>query len=127
MSLVPLFISLFLFVFLSQDTLEAGSVAKVVDCILGLKSYHEWKQINSGNGFSKHAKSPLVMNSANRMQSRASAMISTDSCRRLEMTVSCERQPQFEGDNKKHEGYPLICLLLMSVLLLFKIVIRCFR
>ena len=89
---------------LSQDTMEAGSGAKVVDCVLSLKSYHEGKQITGGNGFYKYAKSPLVMHSANRMHSRASAAISSDSCRRLDMSASCERQPPSEGDNGKREG-----------------------
>ncbi|KAH7511832.1 hypothetical protein FEM48_Zijuj12G0024300 [Ziziphus jujuba var. spinosa] len=86
---------------LERDTLEAGSGAKVVDCILALKSYHEGKQISNGNGFYKFAKSPLVMHSANRMHSRPSS----DSCKRLDMSVSCERQPPLEGENQKLEEH----------------------
>ncbi|XP_062117757.1 kinesin-like protein KIN-14L [Humulus lupulus] len=90
---------------LERDSLEAGSAAKVVDCILALKSYHESKQQSSVavNGFHRHVKSPLVMHSANRMHSKASAAISADSCRRLDMATTCERQPPIEGDNKKNE------------------------
>ncbi|PON53900.1 Kinesin-like protein [Parasponia andersonii] len=88
---------------LERDTFEAGSAAKVVDCILALKSYHECKQISSGNGFHIYAKSPQVMHSTNRMHSKASAAISSDSCRRLDMSATCERQPPTEGDNKKLE------------------------
>lgn len=33
-------------------------MAKVVDCILGLKAYHEFKITSSGNGFYKHVKTP---------------------------------------------------------------------
>lgn len=93
-----------MFLILSQDTLEAGSAAKVVDCILALKSYHESKQISSWNGFQKYAKSPLVMHSPNRMHSKVSAAISSDSCRRLDMSATCERQLPIEGDSKKLEG-----------------------
>lgn len=85
--------------------MEAGSGAKVVDCILALKSYQEGKQMSSGSGFHRYTKSPLVMHSANRMHSRASDAISSDSCRRLDMFASCERQPHSEGDNVKLEGF----------------------
>lgn len=90
--------------------MEAGSGAKVVDCILALKSYHEGKQISNGNGFYKYAKSPLVMHSANRMHSRPSP----DSCRRLDMTVQCEREPPFEGENQKLEGFLFILPIVLS-------------
>ncbi|KAF3455846.1 hypothetical protein FNV43_RR00488 [Rhamnella rubrinervis] len=90
---------------LLQDTIEAGSGAKVIDCILSLKSYHEGKQITGANGFYKYAKSPSVLHVANRMHSRASAAISSDSCRCLDMSVSCERQPTSNGDNGKLEEY----------------------
>uniref|UniRef100_A0A803P6Y1 Uncharacterized protein n=1 Tax=Cannabis sativa TaxID=3483 RepID=A0A803P6Y1_CANSA len=90
---------------LERDSLEAGSAAKVVDCILALKSYHECKQQSSvaANGIHRYVKSPLVMTSVNRMQSKASAAISADSCRRLDMSTICERQPPIEGDSKKLE------------------------
>ncbi|KAF4362772.1 hypothetical protein F8388_022429 [Cannabis sativa] len=90
---------------LERDSLEEGSAAKVVDCILALKSYHECKQQSSvaANGIHRYVKSPLVMASVNRMQSKASAAISADSCRRLDMSTICERQPPIEGDSKKLE------------------------
>ncbi|KAM6568317.1 hypothetical protein CsatB_016302 [Cannabis sativa] len=90
---------------LERDSLEAGSAAKVVDCILALKSYHECKQQSSvaANGIHRYVKSPLVMTSVNRMQSKASAAISADSCRRLDMSTICERQLPIEGDSKKLE------------------------
>ncbi|KAF3443087.1 hypothetical protein FNV43_RR17008 [Rhamnella rubrinervis] len=90
---------------LERDTMEAGSGAKVVDCILSLKSFHEGKQTTGANGFYKHAKSPSVVNAANRMHSRASAAISSDSCRRLDMSALCGRQLTSEGDNGKLEEY----------------------
>lgn len=91
-------------IYFSQDALEAGSVAKVVDCILALKSYHEWKQMGCRNGFYKNVKSPLVMHSASRTHTRASATTSLDSCRRLDMSGTSEKQLPFEGNNQKLEG-----------------------
>ncbi|XP_034226094.1 kinesin-like protein KIN-14L isoform X2 [Prunus dulcis] len=85
---------------LERDALEAGSAAKVVDCVLALKSY-EWKQMSNGNSFNKNVKSPLVMISANIMHSRASAVVPSDSCRQLDMSAACEIQPPVEGDNQK--------------------------
>ncbi|KAJ6747508.1 KINESIN-LIKE PROTEIN KIN-14L [Salix koriyanagi] len=45
---------------LERDSLEAGSGTNVVDCILALKSYHEYKQMNP-NGFYKPARSPMTL------------------------------------------------------------------
>ncbi|KAK9128780.1 hypothetical protein Syun_017577 [Stephania yunnanensis] len=46
---------------LERDSTEAASTVKIVDCILALKSYHEWKQWNGGaNGSFKYARSPIV-------------------------------------------------------------------
>ncbi|KAJ9184835.1 hypothetical protein P3X46_004522 [Hevea brasiliensis] len=72
------------------DTLEAGSAAKVVDCILALKLYNECKQINGGNGFYKSIRSPMVMHPANVNNSQS---LSSDSCRRLDMPATSEKQP----------------------------------
>eukprot|EP01018_Ginkgo_biloba_P029038 Gb_03152 [translate_table: standard] len=47
---------------LEQGSLQVGSTTKIVDCILGLKSYHEWKQCG-GNGSWKYTgplRSPMV-------------------------------------------------------------------
>lgn len=84
--------------------MEAGSAAKVVDCILVLKSYHEWKQMGGGNGYYKHVRSPMVVHSANRVNSRASAANPSDSCRRLDMSVT----PPLDGEARKLEGFFLI-------------------
>ncbi|OWM67260.1 hypothetical protein CDL15_Pgr000712 [Punica granatum] len=79
---------------LERHNLEAGSSAKLVDCILGLKAYHENKQLaNSGNGRCKHLRSPLVKHSAGRIHSWAPAPSSSDSCRRLEMSTASEKPP----------------------------------
>ncbi|XP_050382537.1 kinesin-like protein KIN-14L [Argentina anserina] len=88
---------------LERDTLDAGSVGRVVDCILALKSYNEWKQMGSGNGCYKHIKSPLVIHSANRMHSRTPSMVSSHSCRNLDMSPGLDRQSSIEGDKQKPE------------------------
>ncbi|XP_021281976.1 kinesin-like protein KIN-14L [Herrania umbratica] len=87
---------------LERDNLEAGSAAKVVDCILALKSYHEHKQINcgNGNGYYKLTRSPMVMHSATKIHSRSSS----ESCRRLDMSPICDEQPTSNGEIQKLEG-----------------------
>lgn len=62
--------------------------------------------MGSGNGFHKSVKSPLAMQSARRMHMKASVAISSDACRRLDISAACEKQkqPAFEVDNQKLEG-----------------------
>ncbi|GMH29534.1 hypothetical protein Nepgr_031377 [Nepenthes gracilis] len=79
-------LSLFFYVF-SLESFEAGSAGRVGDCILALKSYHEWKQTNAGDGFYKNVKSPLVLHSANKNLSRPLNALSTDACRHLDMSA----------------------------------------
>nr|XP_009758655.1 PREDICTED: kinesin KP1 isoform X2 [Nicotiana sylvestris] len=62
-----------------RDNIEAGSLTKVVDCILELKAYHEWKQMTGGVGCYK----PL---------------------RRLEMSAACPKQSAAEDEIQKIEG-----------------------
>ncbi|TYG84255.1 hypothetical protein ES288_D01G235300v1 [Gossypium darwinii] len=86
---------------LERDNLDAGSSAKVVDCILALKSYHECKQINCGteNGYYKFTRSPMVMHSSTKINSRASS----ESCRRLDMPAACDKRPPANGEVYKLE------------------------
>ncbi|MBA0642855.1 hypothetical protein Goklo_027192 [Gossypium klotzschianum] len=86
---------------LEQDNLDAGSSAKVVDCILALKSYHECKQINCGtaNGYYKLTRSPMVMHSSTKINSRASS----ESCGRLDMPAACDKRPPANGEVYKLE------------------------
>lgn len=93
---------------LEQDNLDAGSSAKVVDCILALKSYHECKQINCGtaNGYYKLTRSPMVMYSSTKINSRASS----ESCRRLDMSAACDKRPHANGEVCKLEGSDSFCL-----------------
>ena len=83
--------------------MEAGSAAKIVDCILSLKSYHEWKQMSCENGFYKPAKTLLVLQSASR-PSRASTVITSGSSRDLDMSALSEKQLPVNGENLKLEG-----------------------
>ncbi|KAI3472209.1 hypothetical protein Pfo_029697 [Paulownia fortunei] len=65
---------------------ERGSSTKVVDCILALKDYHEWKQMTGGNGLYKPPRSPLIVHSAGRIHARSPALVSYDSSRQLDMS-----------------------------------------
>ncbi|GMP28527.1 hypothetical protein CsSME_00004030 [Camellia sinensis var. sinensis] len=88
---------------LERDNLEVGSSAKVVDCILALGGYHDWKQLSGGNGFFKPPRSPLVMHSANRVHSRASEAIFLDTCQQLDMSKACDDIPLTESGVQKLE------------------------
>ncbi|KAG5552449.1 hypothetical protein RHGRI_010504 [Rhododendron griersonianum] len=90
---------------LERDNLEVGSSAKVVDCILGLKAYHEWKQVSGGHGFFKPPRSPMVMHSASRVHSQASGAISSDPCRKLDMSTACNSFPPPESGTRNLEDY----------------------
>ncbi|CAH8339387.1 unnamed protein product [Eruca vesicaria subsp. sativa] len=71
---------------LEKDNLESGSVSKVVDCILGLKAYHECKMTSSGNnGFYKHVKTPTFQLSATKVHhplsgSKTSRILDRNEC-----------------------------------------------
>ncbi|GMP86772.1 hypothetical protein CsSME_00039427 [Camellia sinensis var. sinensis] len=88
---------------LERDNLEVGSSAKVVDCILALRGYHDWKQLSGGNGFFKPTRSPLVMHSANRVHSRASEVIFSDPCQQLDMSKACDDIPLTKSGVQKLE------------------------
>ncbi|XP_010269743.1 PREDICTED: kinesin-like protein KIN-14G isoform X2 [Nelumbo nucifera] len=88
---------------LERDNLEVGSAAKVVDCILALKIYQEWKNVGV-NGSCKYAKSPMVPHSANRMHSRVSAAISSEPFRRLDLSAApSDKQLTIDVEKGKHE------------------------
>ncbi|GFY81112.1 P-loop nucleoside triphosphate hydrolases superfamily protein with CH (Calponin Homology) domain-containing protein [Actinidia rufa] len=80
---------------LERENFEVGSSAKVVDCILAFKAYHEWKQMSGGNGTFKPPRSPLVMHSG-RSHPRTLGAISSDSYRRLEMSTTSNNLPLTE-------------------------------
>ncbi|RDX70472.1 Kinesin-like protein KIN-14L, partial [Mucuna pruriens] len=89
---------------LERDPLEMGSAAKLVDCILALKSFQELKQMNNHNGSYKHIKSPLPMHSISRMHSRAAASFSSDACRQLDLSATLEKMPPVESNFPKREA-----------------------
>ncbi|KAG8052769.1 hypothetical protein GUJ93_ZPchr0001g32895 [Zizania palustris] len=82
---------------LEKDNIDAGSVGKIVDCVISLKSYHEWKQRGGTNGSVKHLKSPLAARSSSHVQSEyvsspSSGFPSTQ--KRLDLIeTDTERQP----------------------------------
>ncbi|XP_027917080.1 kinesin-like protein KIN-14L isoform X2 [Vigna unguiculata] len=84
---------------LERDTLEMGSAAKVVDCILALKSFQELKQMNNQNGYNKYIKSPLPM----RMHSRPAAAPPSDACRHLDLSTTMEKIPPSESNFSNRE------------------------
>ncbi|KAJ8755572.1 hypothetical protein K2173_022151 [Erythroxylum novogranatense] len=87
---------------LERDTLEAGSVAKVVDCILALKSYHEYQQLDSGNASYRPVRSPMVMQSICRNNSRHTSL---DTCRRLDMTAARGKKLLAEDETRKRREH----------------------
>ncbi|KNA18749.1 hypothetical protein SOVF_067930 [Spinacia oleracea] len=70
-----------------QENFEAGSAARIADCILALKSYYEWKEWSGGKGVYKHVtiKSPLLQSAAKNF-SRPLNAISSQPSRRLDMS-----------------------------------------
>ncbi|ONM29508.1 P-loop nucleoside triphosphate hydrolase superfamily protein with CH (Calponin Homology) domain [Zea mays] len=70
---------------LDKDNLDAGTVGKIVDCVISLKSYHEWKQAGGANGPNKYMKSPLAVRSS-QIQSENVASGPSPSLKRLDLT-----------------------------------------
>lgn len=68
-----------------QDNLDAGTVGKIVDCVISLKSYHEWKQAGGANGPNKYMKSPLAVRYS-QIQSENVASGPSPSLKRLDLT-----------------------------------------
>lgn len=87
-----------------RDNIEAGSSTKVVDCILELKAYHEWKQMTGGVGCYKPLRSPLLTPSRGRIGEQTHVTINSNSCRRLEMPVSFTKQSPGDDEIQKFEG-----------------------
>ncbi|KAI4325638.1 hypothetical protein MLD38_031020 [Melastoma candidum] len=78
---------------LERESLDAGSASRVVDCVLGMKAYHEWKQMSNSSANQKCLKSPLIMRLASKINSQNSTTSSEDSCRRLlDMSDACDKQ-----------------------------------
>ncbi|AAF02812.1 kinesin-like protein [Arabidopsis thaliana] len=86
---------------LEKDNLESGSVTKVVDCILGLKAYHECKLPSNGNGLYKHVKTPTFQLSATKIHPTLSA---SKTSRHLDMSSVRERNDCTDGESDKLKG-----------------------
>ncbi|KAK4412935.1 Kinesin-like protein KIN-14L [Sesamum alatum] len=86
-----------------RENLDEGSASKVVDCILALKAYHEWKQMTGGSGPFKPPRSPLVVHSAGRIHARSPALVSCDSSRQLDMSGGSKKAIPSVSDIRKLE------------------------
>ncbi|KAG7576712.1 Calponin homology domain [Arabidopsis thaliana x Arabidopsis arenosa] len=82
---------------LEKDNLESGSVTKVVDCILGLKAYHECKITSNGNGLYKHVKTPTFQLSATKIQPLSASKTS----RHLDMSSVRDTNDCTDGESDK--------------------------
>ncbi|XP_057438063.1 kinesin-like protein KIN-14L isoform X2 [Lotus japonicus] len=100
---------------LERESVEMGSAGKVVDCILSLKLYQELKQ--NQNGCNKHLRSPLLMHSASRMHSKATAAVASDACRRLDLSATTEKTPVESNLPKREEIVESLVKLLVDRML----------
>ncbi|CAH9068677.1 unnamed protein product [Cuscuta epithymum] len=82
-----------------KENIEAGSSAKVVDCILALKAYDEWKQMTGGNGVYRPPRSPLTASSVGRINGRNPVTVNPDSRRRLDMSDGCSLKSETGAQN----------------------------
>ncbi|KAK4404847.1 Kinesin-like protein KIN-14L [Sesamum angolense] len=100
-----------------RDNLEEGSASKVVDCLLALKAYHEWKQMTGGSGIFKPPRSPLVVHSAGRIHARSPGLVSCDSSRQLDMSGGSKKPIPSVSDIRKLEGDAVsdIAVVIISV------------
>ncbi|KAE9585272.1 putative minus-end-directed kinesin ATPase [Lupinus albus] len=89
---------------LERDSVDMGSVSKVVECILSLKSFQESKQINNQNESNKQIKSPLHMQSASIMHSKATTAYPSDACRSLDLSATLEKTVPIESNFQQPEG-----------------------
>ncbi|KAF3776092.1 Kinesin-4 [Nymphaea thermarum] len=82
------------YIFIQLGMLEpVGSTGKIVDCILALKSYHEWiKSGSSGSWkYTGTGRSPMVSHSSGRNRTDVSSSEFTLACRRLDLSSSSDK------------------------------------
>ncbi|KAL0383527.1 UNVERIFIED_CONTAM: Kinesin-like protein KIN-14L [Sesamum calycinum] len=103
--------------YFENDNLEEGSASKVVDCLLALKAYHEWKQMTGGSGIFKPPRSPLVVHSAGRIHARSPGLVLCDSSRQLDMSGGSKKPFPSVSDIRKLEGDAVsdIAVVIISV------------
>ncbi|KAJ8471978.1 hypothetical protein OPV22_026321 [Ensete ventricosum] len=95
---------------LERDTVEAGSAAKIVDCILALKIFHELQQSNGGNGPWKHVKSPMVPQSFGQLRSLIFSSGSVNAgC--LDMPTTAEKQQLVKNKDQCKRVDSLVSML----------------
>ncbi|KAD5317519.1 hypothetical protein E3N88_17465 [Mikania micrantha] len=84
-----------------RDNMVAGSSAKIVDCVLGLKEYNDRKQKKKGNETFRHDfRSPLIMHSNGRNPKSAMCL---NLNRQLDLSVNLEKQPPSQNAAQKLE------------------------
>ncbi|KAK3163171.1 hypothetical protein QOZ80_1AG0000130 [Eleusine coracana subsp. coracana] len=87
---------------LEKDNMDIGSVGKIVDSVISLKSYHEWKQVGGASGSLKHMKSPLATRSS-LLQPDHVASGPSPSQKRLHM-ADADRQTSKDVDQSSEEA-----------------------
>ncbi|KAF3332866.1 kinesin-4 [Carex littledalei] len=95
---------------LEREKLDTASVSRLVDCILSLKSYHEWKRGAEINGSLKSIKSPLFKLSLTRAQIHMTPSGSFVQRSRLNLTSDTESKPC----KAKDEVVRIICQCLVD-------------
>ncbi|CAO2204992.1 unnamed protein product [Urochloa humidicola] len=105
---------------LDRDNLDAGAVGKIVDCIISLKSYHEWKQSGGANGPIKHMKSPPVVRFS-KIQSENVALEPLPSQKRLHLTEhDADTQPFQNVDPNTQEAVDKLQKAIVDCMLSYK-------
>ncbi|KAK9075857.1 hypothetical protein SSX86_004186 [Deinandra increscens subsp. villosa] len=85
-----------------RDNMVAGSSAKIVDCVLGLKEYNDRKQKKKGNGSFKHDfRSPLIMQHSNGRDPRPAMCLNYN--KQVDLSANLEKQPPSQNDTQKLE------------------------
>ncbi|CAL4978852.1 unnamed protein product [Urochloa decumbens] len=105
---------------LLQDNLDAGTVGKIVDCIISLKSYHEWKQSGGATGTIKYMKSPLAVRFS-QIQSENFALEPSLSQKRLDLTEpDADTQPFRNVDTNTQEAVDKLQKAIVDCMLNYK-------
>ncbi|XP_062188547.1 kinesin-like protein KIN-14A [Phragmites australis] len=95
---------------LEKDNLDVASVGKIVDCVISLKSYHEWKQGGRANVPLKYMKSPLATRSS-LVQSENVALGPSSFQKRLDLAeADADRQPFQNVDQEAMEKLQKVIL-----------------
>ncbi|KAJ1282383.1 hypothetical protein BS78_03G047600 [Paspalum vaginatum] len=88
---------------LDKDNLDAGTVGKIVDCVISLKSYYEWKQAGGASGAIKYMKSPLAVRSSQNQSENVALGYST-SQKRLDLAEADADTQAFQNVHPDTQG-----------------------